>query len=242
MPPSNTESPTDLVLRGVCRVERVDQPEQYIEPLLQRCQKKHVEKTYEITGWNNHIEFLELLARKGGRLLRGGEPDLDGVAKMVLNDFMRGRLPWFTPVPKAADEGENPINGREGKLGEMPRKRKQEDETIDEHDLSAEAQLQQEAAAADKEDGEDNSEDESFEGFGSDTEVTKSRKTSFGATVDGESEEDDASGDVVSVDEPRKDDGSEEQIDDPQVSTSAKKPSHKKGTSKSGQPNKRRRT
>ena len=59
-----------------------------------------------------------MLARKSGRLLKGGEADLDAVAKTVLNDFLRGRIPWFMPPPKAED-GEEGIEGREGRLGEM---------------------------------------------------------------------------------------------------------------------------
>ena len=68
-----------------------------------------------------------MLARKGGRLLKGGEADMGGVAKMVLNDFMRGKLPWFTAPPKD-EEGEDSnfgvdLAGREGRLGEMRKKR-----------------------------------------------------------------------------------------------------------------------
>ena len=61
------------------------------------------------------IRFLELLARKGGRLLRGGEADLDGVAKMVLNDFLRGKIPWFVAPPVA--EGEEVVAGKGGREG-----------------------------------------------------------------------------------------------------------------------------
>ncbi|KAH6885970.1 NUC091 domain-containing protein [Thelonectria olida] len=203
VPPSSTDTPTDLVLRGVVRVEKVEHPEQYIEALLGRVKQHHMEKTYELKGWTNSTEFLELLARKGGRLLRGGEPDLDGVAKMVLNDFMRGRIPWYTPAPPAEDEVEDgKVGGREGRLGEMPRKRKQA-ESSDEPDVSAEAQLQQEAdAAIEKENNADGSSDndeedsEVFEGFGSDTEDARSRKPSFGATNDEESEEESGLEDV----------------------------------------------
>lgn len=43
--------------------------------------------------------FLTLLAKKSGKLLKGGEPDTQTVAKMVLNDWLRGELPYYTPVP-----------------------------------------------------------------------------------------------------------------------------------------------
>ena len=156
VPPSKHDTPTDLALRGVVRVEKVENPEQYIPALLQRVKKHHLERTYELTGWNNSSEFLELLARKGGRLLRGGEPDMDGVAKMVLNDFMRGRIPWFTPAPHD-DGGPGNLGGRSGKLGEMPRKRNHDETIGDETSLAAENESRI-------------SEEEPFEGFGSDKE------------------------------------------------------------------------
>lgn len=105
-------------------MENVSNPEQYIPAVLSKCKRSYVEKTYEVKGWNNPTEFLELLARKGGRLLKGGEPDLDGVAKMVLNDFMRGKLPWFTPCLKPEATEEEKLEGRKGRLGEMSSKKR----------------------------------------------------------------------------------------------------------------------
>lgn len=81
------------------RVENVEQPEQYIEAILAKVKKHHLERSYEIQGWVDHVQFLDILARKSGGLLREGEPDIDGVAKMVLRDFTRGKIPWFTPLP-----------------------------------------------------------------------------------------------------------------------------------------------
>ena len=49
--------------------------------------------------WKDTNDFLERLAKKSGKLLKGGEPDVDNVAKMVLNDWQRGKLPFFTPPP-----------------------------------------------------------------------------------------------------------------------------------------------
>ncbi|WEW59503.1 GTPase required for pre-60S ribosomal subunit nuclear export and maturation [Emydomyces testavorans] len=126
VPPSNTDTEEDILLRGVVRVENVQNPEQYIPGVLKRTQRKHIERTYEIKNYTDAVDFLSILARKGGRLLKGGEPDLDGVAKMVINDFLRGKIPWFTPPPNAPGE-EDEIEGREGRLGEITRKRKIED-------------------------------------------------------------------------------------------------------------------
>ena len=122
VPPSNNDTPEDILLRGVVRVENVENPEQYIAAVLKKTKPSHIERTYDVRGFSNATEFLELLARKGGRLLRGGEADVDGAAKMVLNDFLRGKLPWFTPPPVVeGGKEEKGIEGRQGALGEMKR-------------------------------------------------------------------------------------------------------------------------
>jgi nuclear GTP-binding protein len=153
VPPNQNDTPEDILLRGVVRVENVENPEQYIPAVLKRVQPKHLERTYGIKDPGGPIEFLSILARKGGRLLRGGEPDLDGVAKMVINDFLRGKIPWFTPPPYTPGEESEKIEGREGRLGEMGRKRKLDDTTQTAGD-------KKEASA---ESGSD--EEEEFEGF-----------------------------------------------------------------------------
>lgn len=224
VPPSGTDTPTDLVLRGVVRVEKVEHPEQYIDALLSRVKKHHMEKTYDVKGWENATELLEILARKAGRLLRGGEPDLDGVAKMMLNDFMRGRIPWYTPAPKSDEEGEEGsgnVNGRSGRLGEMPRKRPAS-ETLDN---AAEADVD---APADKPEGDESSDNEEFEGFGSGTDEALSRKPSFGATSGAQSGAESNSDEVLSIGEPSGDEG---QGEAPVAQIS----------SKAGRPNKRQR-
>ncbi|KAL4745789.1 hypothetical protein BDW72DRAFT_186075 [Aspergillus terricola var. indicus] len=153
VPPSQTDTPEDILLRGVVRVENVENPEQYIPAILKRVQPKHLERTYGIKETKDSIEFLSILARKGGRLLRGGEPDLDGVAKMVINDFLRGKIPWFTPPPFTPGEEGEKIEGREGRLGEMGRKRKIEETSQD----ASEGQEGQDQSTSGSE--------EEFEGF-----------------------------------------------------------------------------
>jgi nuclear GTP-binding protein len=88
VPPNANDKPVDILLRGVVRIEKVENPEQYIPPMMEKVKRHHLERTYEITNWKDHHEFLELLGRKGGRLLKAGEVDMDGVAKMVLTGMI----------------------------------------------------------------------------------------------------------------------------------------------------------
>lgn len=129
VPPNANDSEEDILLRGVVRVENVQNPHAYIPAVLKKTKPQHIERTYDVRGFDNATEFLELLARKGGRLLKGGEADVDGVAKMVLNDFLRGKIPWFTPPPllEGQEEKIKGIEGRKGQLGEMGKKRNAED-------------------------------------------------------------------------------------------------------------------
>lgn len=165
-PPNQHDTPQDIILRGVVRVEKVKNPEQYIPGLLAKVKTHHMERTYELKGWTDHFQFLEMLARKTGRLLKGGEPDVDGIAKLVLNDFMRGRIPWFTPAPFTEGEEGKVAEGREGRLGEMPRKRKRDDgESVADTSMA----LSEDDDEAESDDAEEEEADkDEFEGFDDD--------------------------------------------------------------------------
>ena len=178
VPPSLSDTEEDILLRGVVRVENVEHPAQYIAAVLRRTQPKHIERTYDIkhSEYNDDpIEFLSIIARKGGRLLKGGEADVDGVAKMILNDFLRGKIPWFSPPPKkdVVDSGEV-VQGREGRLGEMPGKKSAPEIVIDEDDggadipedfeaFSNDSDAQEELLKSDLDDSDDDSNDDSNE-------------------------------------------------------------------------------
>jgi len=132
VPPNQSDTDEDLLLRGSVRVENVEYPAQYIPAVLRRVQPRHLQRTYDIKDYNNDaVTFLEILCRKSGRLLKGGEADIDGAAKMVLNDWIRGKIPWFTPPPyKEGEAADEPVKAdRDGRLGEMSKKRKREGES-----------------------------------------------------------------------------------------------------------------
>ncbi|XP_014209198.1 nucleolar GTP-binding protein 2 [Copidosoma floridanum] len=132
----SAETDTEKVLKGVVRIERINAPEDYIEPVLGRVKPEYISKTYKIEQWNDHVDFLEKLAKRTGKLLKKGEPDISQVARMVLNDWQRGKLPFFVvpagyeePLPKAplnesnaADDSSAAIKPN-GQIGEEPPKK-----------------------------------------------------------------------------------------------------------------------
>ena len=99
----SAETDTEKVLKGVVRVELVQNPEDYIVSVLERVKPEYIKKTYKIEEWTDHVDFLEKLSRRSGKLLKKGEPDISTTAKMVLNDWQRGKLPFYV-VPKGFEE------------------------------------------------------------------------------------------------------------------------------------------
>ncbi|VEU21967.1 DEKNAAC102958 [Brettanomyces naardenensis] len=135
VPPSSKDTETDILFRGVVRVENVSHPEQYIPDLMKRVEKKHLERTYELSGWKDSEDFIEMLARKSGRLLKGGEPDETGVAKQVITDFNRGKIPWFVAPPEDTEKrtGEDKKEGYKRKRAKREQEKyEQEEETYNE--------------------------------------------------------------------------------------------------------------
>jgi len=90
----------ELVLKGVVRAEKLDSPELFIPAILSRVRLEHIKGTYGIQSWVDTLDFLTQLCQKQGRLHRGGEPDISAVATNVINDWQRGKLPFYAPPPE----------------------------------------------------------------------------------------------------------------------------------------------
>ncbi|XP_040900968.1 nucleolar GTP-binding protein 2 [Toxotes jaculatrix] len=107
------DSESDIVLKGVVQVEKIRNPEEHIGAVLERAKPEYIQKTYRIPTWDSAEDFLEKLAFRTGKLLKGGEPDLATVSKMVLNDWQRGRIPFFVkpPGPEGDQEELLPVEG-----------------------------------------------------------------------------------------------------------------------------------
>lgn len=94
----------ETVLKGVVRAERLQSPADFVAPMLARISTEHIQRHYGLKEWSSDVDFLTQLANKKGKLLRGGEPDLDGVAKSMIYDWQRVRLicdSKFVPLLKS---------------------------------------------------------------------------------------------------------------------------------------------
>ncbi|KAK1266508.1 hypothetical protein QJS04_geneDACA000498 [Acorus gramineus] len=96
----NSDSETDIVLKGVVRVTNLEDASEHIGEVLKRVKKEHLQRAYKVQDWADDNDFLVQLCKLSGKLLKGGEPDLTTAAKMVLHDWQRGRIPFFVPPPK----------------------------------------------------------------------------------------------------------------------------------------------
>ncbi|KAF5281246.1 hypothetical protein FQA39_LY05132 [Lamprigera yunnana] len=105
----SAETDAEKVLKGVVRVELVKTPEDYIDAVLQRVRVEYLTKTYRVSDWKDSNEFLEKLAFRTGKLLKKGEPDVYTVSRMVLNDFQRGKLPYYVYPPGYENNSEDKV-------------------------------------------------------------------------------------------------------------------------------------
>ena len=90
----------DRVLKNVVRAEKIEEPMEFIHGILARCEEKYLKQIYKINSWKDDEDFVGQCAKNYGKLLRGGEPDLKATAKIILNDWQRGKIPYFIPPPK----------------------------------------------------------------------------------------------------------------------------------------------
>jgi nuclear GTP-binding protein len=109
VPPTTKDFQSDCakLLKGVVRAERVDNPSDFMDEVLARVKKCYLCQRYKLdadtTTWTDGEDFLNVLANKMGKLKKGGEADIETAARIVIYDWQRGRIPFFTMPPENRD-------------------------------------------------------------------------------------------------------------------------------------------
>jgi nuclear GTP-binding protein len=147
------DSQIDIVLKGVVRAEKLSFPQGYIPEIMRRVKKEYLQRTYGVLDWKDPVkddgkDFMSKVAVKMGRILKGDEPDTHCVAVQMINDWQRGKLPFFIPPPNT----EEPT--KEELAAERDAEKAAEDEDDDEDDEEEEMM---------EEDGEEDDEEEDDE-------------------------------------------------------------------------------
>jgi nuclear GTP-binding protein len=101
------ETEVDKVLKGVVRAEKIPDPDSYIQAILDRVQTKHITDIFGVHSWIDSEDFITQVAMRTGKLVKGGEPDINNVCKSIILDWQRGNIPYFTKSPAVSKDAVN---------------------------------------------------------------------------------------------------------------------------------------
>jgi len=92
-----------VALRNAIKVENLEDPVTPVVAILARVPRNHLMLQYRLGHFKDCSEFLALLAIQMGKLKRGGVPDREKAARIVLGDWNSGKIKYFTHPPEAAE-------------------------------------------------------------------------------------------------------------------------------------------
>ncbi|NXH08510.1 GNL3 protein, partial [Loxia leucoptera] len=97
--PSN--SALALALRSIIDPEGSDSADvlEGVNAIINHCSKQQVMMHYNIPDFTDPEDFLSLLAQKRGMLKKGGVPDIENMAKLVLCDWTGARIKYYSQLP-----------------------------------------------------------------------------------------------------------------------------------------------
>ncbi|CAG8465664.1 10090_t:CDS:2, partial [Acaulospora colombiana] len=98
-----------ILLRNCVKIELLNDPIQPVEAIVSRCNPQQLVSRYNVPIFRDAREFLILLARQRGKLRRGGIPCLESAARIILQDWNTGKIPYYT-VPPAVPKTDSIID------------------------------------------------------------------------------------------------------------------------------------
>ncbi len=94
------------MLRNCVDADSVEDPIPAIQALLNRCSTESLMMTYSIPAFpkGDVMMFLAMIAKRNGKVLKGGIPDKVTAARTVIRDWNSGKIPYFTRPPSIKEE------------------------------------------------------------------------------------------------------------------------------------------
>ena len=89
------------ILRNSVDADSIEDPIPAVEELLLRCSMESVMMTYNVPAFpkGDVMTFLAMAARAKGKVLKGGIPDKIMAARLVLKDWNKGKIPYYSVPP-----------------------------------------------------------------------------------------------------------------------------------------------
>ncbi|EAY17766.1 hypothetical protein TVAG_015960 [Trichomonas vaginalis G3] len=103
VPSSGAEITPSMVLRNSIKIELLDDPVAPVSYILDKVPKEQLVEEYGIESYGTAEDFLSQLAVKRGKIQKGGEPDINGTARTILDDWNHGRIKYYTVPPEVDD-------------------------------------------------------------------------------------------------------------------------------------------
>nr|CEL73802.1 TPA: GTPase domain containing protein [Toxoplasma gondii VEG] len=97
------ESCSAFILRSLLPVHRLENPQEVATGVAAWCCSETLQRLYRLEGFSSPQEMLALLAHRRGKLKKGGIPDLDAAAKIFLQDWQSGVIPYYTMPPEDSE-------------------------------------------------------------------------------------------------------------------------------------------
>jgi len=98
---SNLADDAAVVLRNCVRVESLEDPVTPVNAIVARCHKQQLMTHYGLPDFSNVNDFLALLGKRRGMLRKGGLPDVNKAARLVLQDWNMGKITYYTEPPES---------------------------------------------------------------------------------------------------------------------------------------------
>ncbi|GLC37214.1 hypothetical protein PLESTB_000992100 [Pleodorina starrii] len=102
---ASAENDAAAALRNAIKVEKLSDPLTPVGEILKRVPAKQLMMLYKIQAFSSPDEFLHHIALARGKLRRGGTPDSAAAARIVLQDWNDGRIPYYTTPPERPKTG-----------------------------------------------------------------------------------------------------------------------------------------
>jgi len=93
----------DLVLRNCLKAEKIINPVGVVERIVKKCEAELLRETFDIEPFTNADEFLRLVAIKRGKIKKGGVPQIEKAALVVILDWNAGKIPFHSDPPIVQD-------------------------------------------------------------------------------------------------------------------------------------------